>query len=631
MNDIKVKLIKNSSPVVEPDIVVPNTGLFTMLEEDGTVVQENHQNTVAGWAVILLAVLVGLLIMKVYRGNHKIFAKRDNMYWQKDFRIGSRATSMIGLFLVAGILFISGIVLMQQRFDGDGESMAASDTLTIIASDIEIEAEVAKKDQVIVKPQIVSVGEATRAGYVLSVHTDNADLVNNEPGSKSKIAGLETSAYKRVSLSPNSWGIATIQPMSDVDEVWLGMGTSEATSNILKISRDATPVNDSTTIYYGVNVNDTLDAGEYSGKIIYTVVANPVTPDPEPEPKEYTVRYNANNGTGNTATQEATVGEPITLRANTFTYENHNFLGWDTNANGSYVVFHNEDMISDGLATTAGATIDLYAVWEENPCKTIDDLNYMQDFATLSDWDKTCVIRSMEENTKYSLFDNRQIVVFEIAKLKDDNVWMVSDLKLYSDQYEKGIKSDLSSSDTNILQSVSMATVAEWDYGTIVYNIDTPTPSFTNGQLANWLEVGADSLDVGHFNYCASSAGKICVDSNSGNASEDICPAGWRLPTGGDSGEFKKLYDALGSYEVMMDSVENGGAGFALTGFTLTGVDVSERRATKITGIGETGYYWSSSNANETDMYILSLTDSSADPIATGSRDSLYAIRCILK
>lgn len=34
-----------------------------------------------------------------------------------------------------------------------------------------------------------------------------------------------------------------------------------------------------------------------------------------------------------------------------------------------------------------------------------------------------------------------------------------------------------------------------------------------------------------YYNYCAASAGTICTDPNSAEASSDICPSGWRLPT----------------------------------------------------------------------------------------------------
>ena len=39
-----------------------------------------------------------------------------------------------------------------------------------------------------------------------------------------------------------------------------------------------------------------------------------------------------------------------------------------------------------------------------------------------------------------------------------------------------------------------------------------------------------------YYNYCAASAGTVCTDSNSTDASSDICPSGWRLPTNAEFG-----------------------------------------------------------------------------------------------
>ena len=61
---------------------------------------------------------------------------------------------------------------------------------------------------------------------------------------------------------------------------------------------------------------------------------------------------------------------------------------------------------------------------------------------------------------------------------------------------------------------------------------------------------GAGSNKVGvYYNYCAASAGSYCYDESkgTGNASYDLCPAGWRMPTSGSSGEYKALYTAYSS------------------------------------------------------------------------------------
>ena len=73
-----------------------------------------------------------------------------------------------------------------------------------------------------------------------------------------------------------------------------------------------------------------------------------------------TVTFHANNGTGATAVQQIPQNTTRALNPNTFTYANHNFLGWDTNSAATTATY------ADGADITVGtANIDLYAVWEE--------------------------------------------------------------------------------------------------------------------------------------------------------------------------------------------------------------------------------------------------------------------------
>ncbi|MDO5480147.1 MAG: hypothetical protein Q4F58_00530, partial [Candidatus Saccharibacteria bacterium] len=61
--------------------------------------------------------------------------------------------------------------------------------------------------------------------------------------------------------------------------------------------------------------------------------------------------------------------------------------------------------------------------------------------------------------------------------------------------------------------------------------------------------ISANKLGI-FYNYCAASAGNYCYDSNqttTNNADYDICPANWRLPTGGLSSEPYELFMAIPS------------------------------------------------------------------------------------
>ena len=78
----------------------------------------------------------------------------------------------------------------------------------------------------------------------------------------------------------------------------------------------------------------------------------------------YTVNFNANGGTGSMANQSFTYGAAKALTANAFTRTGYTFQGWATSANGGKV-YSNKQSVSN-LATTSGAVVNLYAVWEHN-------------------------------------------------------------------------------------------------------------------------------------------------------------------------------------------------------------------------------------------------------------------------
>ena len=78
----------------------------------------------------------------------------------------------------------------------------------------------------------------------------------------------------------------------------------------------------------------------------------------------YTVKFNANGGTGATVKQTVNCGDKTALGKNTFTREGFVFAGWATKKDGK-VVYKNKAKVTD-LAKN-GKSITLYAVW--NPAE----------------------------------------------------------------------------------------------------------------------------------------------------------------------------------------------------------------------------------------------------------------------
>lgn len=82
----------------------------------------------------------------------------------------------------------------------------------------------------------------------------------------------------------------------------------------------------------------------------------------KPTVASYTVRFDGNGaGGGTTASQTLTTGQSAALTANGFTRAGYQFHGWATSASGA-VVYSDRQSVTD-LASAAGATVTLYAVW----------------------------------------------------------------------------------------------------------------------------------------------------------------------------------------------------------------------------------------------------------------------------
>lgn len=77
----------------------------------------------------------------------------------------------------------------------------------------------------------------------------------------------------------------------------------------------------------------------------------------------YTVKFNANGGTGSMETQEFESTVAQKLSASTFTKEGYSFGFWNTKADGSGKSYEDEEEVKN-LATTDGATVNLYAIYE---------------------------------------------------------------------------------------------------------------------------------------------------------------------------------------------------------------------------------------------------------------------------
>ncbi len=220
--------------------------------------------------------------------------------------------------------------------------------------------------------------------------------------------------------------------------------------------------------------------------------------------------------------------------------------------------------------------------------------------------DKTTVIPA------HTMIDVRDGEAYKVKKLADGKCWMTENLRLED--------ATLTSADTNI------------PAGKTIQLPPSSIMGWCNGNSSNCYEQllvlnYEDAGNVAHpeygsyYNWYTATAtyGKR---STTTDTNYSICPAGWRLPKGGPSGEFKELYDA--GYDTPAELLRDvGGPHFVLSG---------AREAGSTQSTGEIGRWWSSTPTTDQKrayrFYVSSSVVQPSDPNIYGKHRGL-SIRCI--
>ena len=264
-------------------------------------------------------------------------------------------------------------------------------------------------------------------------------------------------------------------------------------------------------------------------------------------------------------------------------------------------------------------------------CVKKEDSLYMQDVTSSS---ISGLLPNVGDNV--DLVDKRDGKTYKVAKLADGNVWMLDNLALDPTAVSLAtLQGNTNASNTTLNYLKNGGGTASNQYAITGVGNLTSGGSYSEGRIdaSNKDAIPGDStLGIGsrkvgvYYNFCAASAGSYCygngtsAGSPSGNASEDLCPSGWRLPTGGSSGEYAVLYNNsnYNTYTKIKTALSLPLAGRYYNG-TLT------------SSYGENGHWWSSTklSSNNYNMYDLYLTDSSASGTFSIHRSTGGSIRCI--
>ena len=194
-----------------------------------------------------------------------------------------------------------------------------------------------------------------------------------------------------------------------------------------------------------------------------------------------------------------------------------------------------------------------------------------------------------------TLTDTRDNNTYTVSKLADGKCWMTKNLRIAG--------RTITPADSNVASS---------------YTIPTSSDSGYSGANDHTASVYVNS-DGGFYTWTAATAGtgNAIISTDGQNAPASICPKGWRLPTGGGTGEFRALYNNYNSADAMI----NGPAKFTLSGF--------KHPIMLMGGIGQYGYYWSSTAKSDIAAYFMQLSINAVNPDGSINRYSGFSVRCI--
>jgi uncharacterized protein (TIGR02145 family) len=238
----------------------------------------------------------------------------------------------------------------------------------------------------------------------------------------------------------------------------------------------------------------------------------------------------------------------------------------------------------------------------------------------------------------YELTDSRDGTTYKVAKLADNKCWMLDNLAL--DLTDATTMAALTPSNTNAdadsltsLRSGNRTTenpqyasagFATWDSNSTanVYNQAKANAAYKNTVVTSY---GSGSGKVGvYYNYCAASAGSYCYNDGAApagtNASQDICPKGWKIPSSVTNGDYEVLFAAYGKF----DGIDN----FRIALSVLFSGSFGNG---SVRGQNENGFFWSSTRSGTSGAYALGMTSSSINTSGYMYRDDGKSVRCLLQ
>ena len=451
------------------------------------------------------------------------------------------------------------------------------------------------------------------------------------------------------------------------------------------------------TTTYAAYISNTQPADTYTGKVKYTLVhpATSVPNKPQTTPVNKIGYFpNAEGSVEDTMGDQSISSSDTsaTLWASNFKRPGYGFAGWSdkfdwvlgandasgngTGANAGYHIYGPNATITftAGQYSSPNSGLSLYAVW-------VPSAGNLQNWTGCS---------SMNIGDVTALTDQRDNDTYAVAKLADGKCWMIENLRLdYDANFTESLSQGFGKS-TTYGNFIGLATPETANFtnnttansvyysgtqsGTATININTTNypgnrmPRYRNDNtntdstinpnttVANMTGTNQNIYSYGNY-YTWSAAlantiyynGPTATDAD-GKTSETVntslCPAGWKLPRGGDksreaTNDFWSLivtginngtnpanYDSS-TYPYYTGSPEGTNASIALRNYPNNFLYSGLANGPSVGSRGSYGFYWSSTAGNSSDSYYMSLSSNVSPGSSSSYKYYGNSIRCL--
>ena len=443
---------------------------------------------------------------------------------------------------------------------------------------------------------------------------------------------------------------------------------------------------------YAAWISATQPAGTYTGKVRYTLV-HPANETPA-QPQTATpgcINYfaNASSSVGTMGCQSATDSTDTVLLASNFSRTGYGFAGWSdvydyaTNANAHFYGPH-ETITTPADVSTNG--LSLYAVWVPSAGSLQDSTKVSQlcgvgpTSLTTAPIDGTANLSSVS-----ALTDQRDGQTYAIAKLADGGCWMIENLRLEAANTIGSANEALAqgyATSTTYGNFTGLATAESANFSTTnppvansLYGTDGSTTNTIQGGNSSYYYAriprynnlntqsrasnptsntfAQDDTTGGMYSYGNYYTWPAAIanikqytgptDQTEGTTSETVytslCPTGWRLPYGRDTGSGA----AAGGFSYL--DIRLGGTGAqSSSNTTPTGTAMSriwrsfpnnflysgDFYNSKSVGRGSITLYWSSTANDSTTSFRLQMSSTNVSPgTSTYNRSLGSSVRCV--